>query len=142
VIADLIHLHPATLRLIARVAGTSRIALVTDAMSAAGMERGTFTLGSQPVEVREGVPRLGDGTLAGSVLQMARGVLNFAEAADVPLREAAQAASAAPARLLGLPRKGRIAPGCDADLVVLDREGRVVLTLVRGEVAFQRTAVL
>jgi N-acetylglucosamine-6-phosphate deacetylase len=141
VIADLIHLHPATLRLIARVAGMSRVVLVTDAMAAAGMERGTFTLGPQTVVVREGVPRLSDGTLAGSVLQMARGVWNFAEAAGVPLREAVHSASALPARLLGLAHKGRVAPGCDADLVVLDREGRVVLTLVRGEVAFQRAPV-
>ncbi len=138
VIADLIHLHPATLRLIARAAGTGRIALVTDAVSAAGMERGTFSLGPQTVEVREGVARLKDGSLAGSVLQMARAILNFAEAADVPLREAVQAASAVPARLLGLARKGRIAPGCDADLVVLDREGRVALTLIGGQIAYQR----
>jgi N-acetylglucosamine-6-phosphate deacetylase len=56
----------------------------------------------------------------------------------VSLRDAVQAASLVPARLLGLARKGRIASGADADLVVLDREGSVVLTLVRGEVAFRR----
>jgi len=140
VIADLVHLHPAMLALIARVAGTGRVALVTDAMPAAGMERGTFTLGPQMVELRNGVPRLGDGTLAGSVLQMARAVLNFAEAAGVGLRDAVQAASVVPARLLGLGRKGRIARGCDADLVVLDRDGSVVLTLVGGEIAFRRSS--
>ena len=141
VIADLVHLHPATLRLVARAAGMSRICLVTDAISAGGMERGTFTLGPQTVEVREGVPRLADGTLAGSVLQMVRAVQNFAEAAEFPLREAVHAASATPARLLGLIHKGRIAPEWDADLVVLDRDGRVGLTLVAGEIAFQRAPV-
>ncbi len=138
VIADLIHTHPATLALVARVAGIGRIALVTDAVSAAGMERGTFSLGAQTVEVRTGVPRLGDGTLAGSVLQMFRAVRNFADAAGVSLRDAVQAASLVPARLFGLARKGRIAEGCDADLVVLDREGRVALTCAGGEIAFRR----
>ena len=140
VIADLIHLHPATLAVIARVAGPGRVALVTDAISAAGMGRGNFSLGSQTVEVRDGVPRLADGTLAGSVLAMVRGVYNFARAASVTLREAVQAASLTPARLLGLAHKGRIAPGADADLVVLDRDGSIALTLVRGEVAFRRGA--
>jgi len=138
VIADFVHLHPAAIELIARVAGPIRVALVTDATSAAGMGRGSFTLGTQSVEVRDGVARLADGTLAGSVLAMIRGVHNFERAASVGLREAVQCASLVPARLLGLSRKGRIAAGCDADLVVLDREGSVALTLVSGEVAFRR----
>lgn len=140
VIADFIHTHPAILALIARVAGTGRIALVSDSMSAAGMERGTFTLGPQTVEVRNGVPRLSDGTLAGSVLQMFRAVRNFADAAGVSLRDAVQAASLVPARLLGLSRKGRIVEGGDADLVVLDRDGRVALTCAGGEIAFRRSS--
>jgi N-acetylglucosamine-6-phosphate deacetylase len=140
VIADLVHLHPAALQVVARVAGLSRVALMTDAISAAGMGRGNFSLGTQTVEVRDGVPRLPDGTFAGSVLAMVRGVHNFAGAASVGLRDAVQAASLVPARLLGLAHKGRIAPGADADLVVLDREGSVALTLVRGEVAFRRAA--
>jgi len=138
VIADLVHLHPAALAVIARVAGMSRVALVTDAISAAGMGRGNYSLGSQTVEVRDEVPRLADGTLAGSILAMVRGVYNFARAASVGLREAVQAASLVPARLLGLTHKGRIAPGADADLVVLNREESVALTLTRGEVAFRR----
>jgi len=140
VIADLVHLHPASLQIIARVAGMGRVALVTDAISAAGMGRGNFSLGSQTVEVRDGVPRLADGTFAGSVLAMVRGVYNFARAASVSLREAVQAATLVPARLLGLTHKGRIVAGADADLVVLDREGSVALTLVGGEVAFRRGA--
>lgn len=140
VIADLVHLHPAILALIARVAGPGRVALVTDAMAAAGMERGTFTLGPQTVELRSGVPRLPDGALAGSVLQLVRAVRNFADAAGVGLRDAVQAATLVPARLLGLSRKGRIARDCDADLVVLDRDGVVALTLVGGQVAYRRAS--
>jgi N-acetylglucosamine-6-phosphate deacetylase len=140
VIPDLVHLHAGALRLIARVAGMGRIALITDAIAAAGMGRGTFSLGEQAVEVRDGVPRLADGTLAGSVLAMIHGVHNFAQAASVPLREAVQAASLIPARLLGLSQKGRVARGCDADLAILDRQGSVVLTLVGGQVVFRRGA--
>jgi N-acetylglucosamine-6-phosphate deacetylase len=138
VIADGIHVHPAILGLIARVAGPGRIALVTDAISAAGMERGSFSLGGRGIEVRDGVPRLPDGTFAGSVLQMDRAVRNFAAAAEIGLREAIHSATAVPARLLRLARKGQIAEGYDADLAVLGRDGSVALTLVGGRVAYQR----
>jgi N-acetylglucosamine-6-phosphate deacetylase len=140
-IADLAHVHPAILSLAARAAGMGRIVLVSDAISAAGMGRGSFTLGAQTVEVKDGVPRLADGTLAGSVLQMHRAVSNFAAAAGVSRRDAVQAASLTPAKLLGLQRrKGRIAPGADADLVVLGRDGEVLLTIARGEIAYRRAA--
>jgi N-acetylglucosamine-6-phosphate deacetylase len=92
------------------------------------------------VDVRDGVARLPDGTLAGSTLAMVHAVQNFTRAAAVSTRDAVQAASLVPARLLGLSRKGRIAPGADADLVVLDRDGSVALTLARGQVAYQRSA--
>jgi N-acetylglucosamine-6-phosphate deacetylase len=138
-IADLIHVHPAMLSLAAHAAGVGRIVLVTDAIAAAGMGRGAFTLGAQTVEVKDGVPRLADGTLAGSILQLHRAVQNFAAAAGTSRRDAVQAASLTPARLLGLHRrKGRIAPGMDADVVVLGRDGEVLLTVARGRVAYQR----
>lgn len=138
-IADLVHVHPAVLSLAARAAGLGRIILVTDAIAGAGMGRGSFTLGAQTVEVRDGVPRLPDGTLAGSVLQLHRAVSNFAAAAGVSRRDAVQAASLTPARLLGLQRrKGHIAVGMDADLVVLGRDGDVLLTIARGRIAYQR----
>ncbi|HEV2358892.1 MAG TPA: N-acetylglucosamine-6-phosphate deacetylase [bacterium] len=139
VIADLAHVHPAVLALTAHAAGMSRVALVTDAVSAAGMGRGSFTLGAQTIDVRDGVPRLPDGSLAGSVLQLHRAVQNFAGAAGVSRRDAVQAASFTPAKVLGLHRrKGRIAPGMDADLVVLGRDGDVVLTVARGQIAYRR----
>jgi N-acetylglucosamine-6-phosphate deacetylase len=140
-IADFAHVHPAVLSLTAHAAGMARIVLVTDAISAAGMGRGSFTLGAQTVDVKDGVPRLADGTLAGSVLQLHRAVHNFAAAAGVSRRDAVQAASLTPAKLLGVHRrKGRIAPGMDADLVVLGRDGDVLLTIARGRVAYQRAA--
>ncbi len=106
VIADRVHVHPAVLRLIARTAGTGRIALVTDAVSAAGMERGLYTLGAETIDVRDGASRLPDETLAGSVLRLDRAVRNFAADAEVSIREVVQAATLVSARLLGLARKG------------------------------------
>jgi len=132
--------HPAVLRLVARTAGTGRIALVTDAVSAAGMERGSYTLGAETIDLRDGAPRLPDGTLAGSVLRPDRAVRNFAVDAEVTVREAVRAATLVPARLLGLARTGRIAVGCDADLMVLDRDGRIGLTVARGAIAHSRIA--
>jgi N-acetylglucosamine-6-phosphate deacetylase len=104
-------------------------------VSAAGAEGGAFTLGDATLDVRDGVPRLADGTLAGSTLRLDAALSNFASDAELGLRDAVHAATFVPARLLGLDRKGRIAVGCDADLAVLDARGRVQLTVVRGTVA-------
>ena len=81
-----------------------------------------------------------DGTLAGSVLRLNRAVRNFAADTEVSVREVVQAATLVPARLLGLARKGRIAVGCDADLMVLDRDDRIGLTVARGAIAHSRIA--
>ena len=79
--------------------------------------------------------RLADGTLAGSVLTMDQAVRNLV-ASGAPPAQALAAAAAAPARLLGRPDLGTIAPGAPAHLVVLDEELRVTRTLVGGAEAF------
>ncbi len=137
-IADGVHLHPAALRLAYRLLGPERIALVTDAGAAAGMPRGMYTAGDQPVRVAEdGIPRLADGTLAGSVLRMDQAVTNLV-AWGIPLREAVLSASRTPLRLLGLLDRGVLAPGYRADLVVLGEDGPALLTLVAGRPAYDR----
>jgi N-acetylglucosamine-6-phosphate deacetylase len=127
-IADGVHLHPAVVALAAR-ALPGRAVLVTDAMRACGMPEGVFSLHRHRVTVFEGAARLADGTLAGSMLTMARALRNAVQQAGLPLEQAAEMASGTPARILGLTRSGRIAPGCDADLVVL-REGSLELERV------------
>lgn len=129
VIADGHHLHPAALRLAIRAKGPERIMLVTDAMPAA-----PFDLQGTPIR-REG-DRLvdGGGTLAGSTLTMARAVGNVIEQAGVSEADASRMASATPAEFLGLgDRLGKIAPGMQADLVVMDEAGRVTATWIAGE---------
>lgn len=137
-IADTIHVHPAVLHLVVRAKGVDRVLLVTDAMSAAGMPDGDYILGNLAVAVRGGVPRIADGTLAGSTLTMERAVANMMAAAGLPLEAAWRMGSAVPARALGLGhRKGAIAVGMDADLTALDDAFRVRLTLVGGQVVYQ-----
>ena len=128
-ITDGVHLHPALYRDVTANVGPDRVALITDAMAAAGMADGAYRLGSLSVDVRDGTARVaGTDTIAGSTLTLDRAVRN-AVAAGVPLARAVQAATEIPADYLGLADVGRLAPGGYADLVLLDDElgvGRVM----------------
>lgn len=109
-----------------------RAVLVTDAMAAAGSEDGDYTLGDLPLEVRDGVARIaGTDTIAGSTLMLDQAIRN-AVAAGVDLAVALRAATATPARYLGLTDVGRIEPGLRADLVVLDDDLTVARVMHGG----------
>ena len=132
-IADGIHVHPAVLR-VATLAMPNRIALVTDAVRAAGMPEGKYKLYDHQFSVEaSGAARLGDGTLAGSTLTMQRAVQNMVELAGLPIEMVIPLATEVPARILGIgDRKGRIAAGYDADLVVLTPKFEASRVFVRG----------
>lgn len=132
-ITDGVHSHPAMVKVAYRCKGADGIAIVTDAMEAMGMAPGIYRLGDRSVIVDSSTARLADGTLAGSILTMDAGVRNMVEFSGCLQVEALAMASATPARILGLARKGRIAAGCDADLTILDGTGRVAETWARGE---------
>jgi N-acetylglucosamine-6-phosphate deacetylase len=110
------------------------IALVTDAIDAAGRGDGRYTLGGQDVVVAEGQARLaGNGALAGSTLTMDAAVRAAVHEVGLPIEAASAAASGEPARVLGLAdRCGAIATGLDADLVVLDDDLRVRRVMAQG----------
>ena len=138
-IADCYHIHPAVLRIVARLKGTARTALVSDSIAAAGLPDGDYSLGGMKVAVRHGKSLLESGTLAGSTIRLCDAVRNMVKKADVPLREAVEMASTTPSRVAGAAdRKGSIAPGMDADITVLDRGLSVMLTMVEGRVVYEK----
>jgi N-acetylglucosamine-6-phosphate deacetylase len=132
-IADGIHVHPAVLRL-ATLAMPRRIALVTDAVRACGMPEGSYKLYGHDISVERGAARLANGTLAGSTLTMQRAVQNMVELAGLPLEMVIPLATEVPARIVGArERKGKLATGFDADVVVLTEKFEVERVIVRGE---------
>ena len=126
------HLAEETVRVVWRAA-VGRIALVSDAVAAAGIGDGTFRLGSVDVEVRDGVVRRGDGVLAGSSLTVLDGV-RYLHTLGASLSEAVDAATAVPARVVRRPDLGSLAPGAPADVVVLDDALELRTVLVGGVV--------
>jgi N-acetylglucosamine-6-phosphate deacetylase len=134
IIADGIHVHPKIIDLAYRVLGPDRIYLVTDAIAAAGMQRGEYSLAGQRVFQDEGVPRLESGTLAGSILTMDEALRNIKSFTGCTIAEAVRMATSTPSRIIGeAGSRGRLAPGYCANVVVLSSSLKVEGVWVRGE---------
>jgi len=134
IIADGIHVHPDMVRLFLKAKGVENAVLVTDGISATGMGDGRYMLGSFEVQVKGGRCEL-NGVLAGSVLTLDQAVRNVVKFADWKLQDAVRLATLNPARVIGVSdRKGKIAPGADADFAVLTPQGEVVRTIFAGRV--------
>lgn len=133
-INDGTHLHPAALELAYHRAGAHRVALITDAMDAAGFGDGQYQLGPLAVEVKDGVARLVEGgSIAGSTLTLDTAFRRAVTIDRIPVGDVVQSISANPARLLGLDdRIGSLEPGKDADLVVLDADFAVKGVMRKG----------
>jgi len=142
-IADGFHVHPAVMQLIYKVKGEGGIILITDAIRASGMPDGEYTFMDQKIRVKDKKAYLADGTLAGSTLTMEKAVKMMVELVGVPLTDAVRMASLNGAKVLGLEhQKGIIAVGKDADLVVLDRQFEVQMTVHEGTIRYHRGAGL
>jgi N-acetylglucosamine-6-phosphate deacetylase len=143
IVADGVHIHPALISLVARTA-PERLVLVTDAIGATGAPPGRYWLGPLEVDVTEERAVLAghEGSLAGSVLTMDRAVAVCVNTAGVALLTALQAATLHPALALGQPAKGRLGPGSDADIVVLDNDFSVLGTIVAGQVVHDPRGLL
>ena len=131
IIADGIHVAPEVIQIFLRSVGLERSVLITDAMAAAGMPDGTYQLGPIRVEVKDG-RATNNGSLAGSVLTMDRAVRNITRFSHWTLREAVRAATLNAARAVGLAQHGELAPGAEANIIVLSPDGEVRRTIVRG----------
>jgi N-acetylglucosamine-6-phosphate deacetylase len=137
-IADNVHVHPAVMRLLVQARGSAGVVLVSDAIRATGLTTGESSIGGWTIRVAEGAARLADGTLAGSVLTMDRGLRNLLQATGLPLAELWPTTSRNGALAAKVSRrKGELSAGLDADLVLVDDEINVQLTVVEGRVVFQ-----
>ncbi len=134
---DGMHVHPAVVALTCRLAGSERLVLITDGVDVAGLGDGVFMRWEgTPVTVQDGRCRTESGTLAGSTLRMDQAVRNMVRFAGISPAAALRMASENPARALGITRKGALAPGKDADVVVLDADLTAILTLARGRIVY------
>ncbi|MDA8441984.1 MAG: N-acetylglucosamine-6-phosphate deacetylase [Peptococcaceae bacterium] len=119
-IADGIHIHPAVLELALKLKGPDRVCLVSDATRAMGMPDGCYELGGNTTTVYGGIPRLEDGTLAGSACSLLQGIRNLVHKVHCPLATAVNTASLNPARQLGVEQRlGSLTPGKDATFIRL-----------------------
>ena len=145
IIADGVHLPAPLLKLVYKLKGPGRIALITDAMRAADMPPGDSVLGSLKnglsVLVEDGVAKLPDRTaFAGSVATADRLIRTMLEMAEVPLIECIRMISETPARIMNIQdKKGNLAPGKDADIVIFNAQIEVQQTFVMGKSIFQKT---
>ncbi|MCC5087387.1 N-acetylglucosamine-6-phosphate deacetylase [Xanthomonas campestris] len=134
VIVDGVHVHPASLRVALAAKPRGKLLLVTDAMPMVGADSPSFDLYGETITAIDGVVRNAAGALAGSALDMATAVRNSVQWLGVDLAEAARMASTYPAQCIGLgERLGRIAPGYQADLVLVDADVQVLATWVAGQ---------
>ena len=132
IIVDGIHVAPEVVKVFLESKGTERAVLITDAMSATGMPNGIYQLGPIEVDVQDG-KATHNGSLAGSVLTMDRAVRNVTQFSDWSLRDAVRAATLNPAQAVGLSDKfGTIAPGMEANFIVLNGRGEVMKTIIGG----------
>jgi N-acetylglucosamine-6-phosphate deacetylase len=132
IVCDGVHVHAAAVRAAVSAKSAAKIMAITDGTAGSGMPVGSrATLGGRPITVKDAA-YLDDGTLAGSVLTMDRGFAVLVRSMGFTLIEAAHMCSTTPARELGLHGLGAIARDAFADLVVLDRDLRVVETYVSG----------
>lgn len=138
-IVDGIHIHPQIVQLTFQQKGKEGIILITDSMRAKWMADGISSLGGQKVIVQDGKALLENGALAGSTLKMEEGIRNMMQFTGCSLEDAIYMGSYNPAKQLGiLDKKGSIKKGKDADLVVLNKENEVVMTICNGEIVYSK----
>ena len=132
-IADTFHISPDLFGLVAKVKGDNLI-LITDCTRAGGLADGEYSLGGQPIFVKDIECRLADGTIAGSVLKLNNAIRNMRDHTSLPLEQIVRMASINAARCIGLDKtKGSLEAGKDADIILADENFAVSETIIAGE---------
>ncbi|MDZ7797482.1 MAG: N-acetylglucosamine-6-phosphate deacetylase [Candidatus Marinimicrobia bacterium] len=136
VIADGYHVHPAIVKLLQRVKPVHKIVLITDALKPTEQKSGRMTANNEEVYCKDGLfVRKADDTIAGSALTMIKGVRNLVEEMGITLDDALRMASCNPATVISRQiETGYIMPGRNADIVVFDKDYKIKLTMVRGDI--------
>jgi N-acetylglucosamine-6-phosphate deacetylase len=135
-IVDTFHVNPCFYNIIYKLKGR-KLCFITDCLPAGGLPFGEYTLGGAKIIYRDIVCRLEDGTVAGSVLPLNRGVWNVYTNSDIPLNECVNGASLNPATAIGLEKtKGSLEAGKDADIFIADKEFNVKKTIIGGEIRY------
>lgn len=136
-IVDTFHVSPALYDMLYKLKGR-KLCFITDCLPAGGLPYGEYTLGGNKIVYRDIVCRLEDGTVAGSVLQLNKGVWNVYKNSAIPLCECVNCASLNPAETIGVAdRKGSLEIGKDADIVILDNEFNVLKTIKKGDIKYE-----
>jgi N-acetylglucosamine-6-phosphate deacetylase len=141
-ICDGHHVCQGMVNLAYKLKGSDRMILITDSMRAKCMNKGVYDLGGQDVYVDNGLALLKDGTIAGSVLKMKDALRNILAFTDATLADVVQMGAINPALQCGVfDHKGSLEAGKDADLIVLNEQNELVLTICRGTIAYQKEEV-
>ncbi len=136
-IGDAFHVSPALYDILWKLKGR-KLCIITDCLPAGGLPYGEYTLGGQKIIYRDIVCRLEDGTVAGSVLPLNKGVWNLYTHSQVPLWECVNCASLNPATTIGVEKtKGSLEIGKDADIIICDLEFNVQKTIMKGIVKYE-----
>ena len=136
-IVDTYHVNPALYDIVYKLKGR-KLCFITDCLPAGGLDEGEYTLGGAKIIYKDNICRLEDGTIAGSVLHLNKGVWNVYTNSSIPLHECVNCASLNPATTLGIAdKKGSIAAGKDADIVILDKEFNVEKTIIGGKIKYE-----
>lgn len=137
VIVDTFHVDASLYNMLWRLKGR-KLCFITDCLPAGGLPEGEYTLGGQKIIYKGIVCRLEDGTVAGSVLKLNKGVWNVYTNSDIPLYECVNCASLNVATVLGLEKvKGSLETGKDADIIITDSEFNIEKTIIKGEIKYE-----
>ena len=136
-IVDTFHVSPALYDILWKIKGR-KLCFITDCLPAGGLPYGEYTLGGTKIIYNDIVCRLEDGTVAGSVLPLNKGVWNVYTNSNIPLWECVNGASLNPATTIGLAdKKGSLDVGKDADIIICDSEFNVEKTIIGGEIRYE-----
>lgn len=136
-IVDTFHVDKCFYDLLWKLKGR-KLVFITDCLPAGGLPFGEYTLGGEKIIYNDIVCRLEDGTVAGSVLRLNRGVMNVYRNSEIPLHECVNCASLNPATVIGVAdRKGSLEQGKDADIIITDENFEVKKTIIRGEIKYE-----